>query len=213
MTPIPILDSAGLAEGIRAICAVEPRFQAVVDVHGLPSLRHAEGGLEGLLHIVTEQFLSLAAAYAIWKRLAMRLQPFNALQVLGCDLDELKALGLSTAKARSFHHIAGLVQSGNFVPGDLAGHSDKDAHAKLLALPGVGPWTAEIYLLSVLQRADVWPWGDVALQVAAQDIFRLPTRPGKAEMIALAEPFRPWRAVLARLLWSHYRDLKGVKQA
>jgi DNA-3-methyladenine glycosylase II len=90
---------------------------------------------------------------------------------------------------------------------------DGAAHKALVALPGIGPWTADIYLLSVLLRPDAWPWGDVALQCAAQHLFALPERPGKAAMLELGERFRPHRAVAARLLWAHYRGMKQMPQA
>jgi DNA-3-methyladenine glycosylase II len=90
---------------------------------------------------------------------------------------------------------------------------DAAARKALVALPGIGPWTADIYLLSVLLREDAWPWGDVALQAAAQHLFDLPARPGKPEMLALGEGFKPHRAVAARLLWAHYRGLKKMSQA
>lgn len=207
------LNEASLAEAVVNLCAREPRLRPIVLHHGLPSLRQSTGGLEGLLQIVTEQFLSLAAAAAIWKRLTARLQPFNAETILACSTPELLALGLSNAKARSFQGIAELIQSGDFAPRQLPDLEDAEAQKILLALPGVGPWTADIYLLSVLLRPDVWPWGDVALQIAAADIFELPARPGKSEMTGIGARFHPYRAVLARLLWSHYRGLKRLKQA
>jgi len=83
----------------------------------------------------------------------------------------------------------------------------------LLALPGIGPWTADIYLLTALGRADIFPSGDRALQLAAQHLFGLPETPSAAELTALAAAWNPWRAVAARLLWSHYRGLRGLPQA
>jgi DNA-3-methyladenine glycosylase II len=166
-----------------------------------------------MLLIVTEQFLSLAAARAIWLRLEARLKPFAPENVLTCPHTELVALGLSNAKARSFHGLALASIERHFDHGILAQLDDDAAQKSLVALPGVGPWTADIYLLSACLRSDVWPWGDVALQAAAQDLFKLKARPGKAEMLELGEGFRPYRAVAARLLWSHYRGLKAMKQA
>lgn len=163
--------------------------------------------------IVTEQFLSLAAARAIWLRLAGALQPFDADRILSCSQEELVKLGLSRAKAKSFHGLAQAARQGHFHHDHLAACDDETARKLLVALPGVGPWTADIYLLTACLRADVWPWGDVALQAAAHDLFKFKARPGKAEMLELGESFRPYRAVAARLLWSHYRGLKSMKQA
>jgi DNA-3-methyladenine glycosylase II len=184
-----------------------------VKQHGLPSLRASAGELRGLLQMVTEQFLSLAAAAAIWKRVEARLSSCDAGIILDCPQEELVALGLSRAKAKSFHGLAEAVRSGNFSFEALGRMDDATAHKALVALPGIGPWTADIYLLSVLLRPDAWPWGDVALQAAAQDLFQMAARPGKPEMLSLGDTFRPYRAVAARLLWAHYRGLKKMSQA
>jgi DNA-3-methyladenine glycosylase II len=207
------LDEASLERAVKKLCRKQPEFRAVVKQHGMPSLRASAGGLPGLLQMVTEQFLSLAAAAAIWKRLEMRLSACEAHSVLACPQEDLVALGLSRAKAKSFHGLASAVHSGSFSFETLANMDDAAAHKALVALPGIGPWTADIYLLSVLLRADAWPWGDVALQAAAQHLFQLSERPGKPEMLLLGEGFRPYRAVAARLLWAHYRGLKQMSQA
>jgi DNA-3-methyladenine glycosylase II len=212
-TSISSLDVTSLHSAVRALCKNETRFKPVVKKHGMPSLRASGGGLSGLLQMVTEQFLSLAAAAAIWKRLELRLSPCDAQTVLACPQADLVALGLSRAKAKSFHGLALAVASGSFAFHALDGMDDAAAHKTLVALPGIGPWTADIYLLSVLLRQDVWPWGDVALQASAQDLFALPERPGKTEMLLLGDSFRPYRAVAARLLWAHYRGLKKMSQA
>ena len=123
------------------------------------------------------------------------------------------ALGLSRAKAKNFHGLAAAVASGAMDFTALESMDDGTAHKALVALPGIGPWTADIYLLSVLLRPDAWPWGDVALQAAAQHLFDLPERPGKAAMLEWGERFRPHRAVAARLLWAHYRGMKQMSQA
>jgi DNA-3-methyladenine glycosylase II len=208
-----LLDQGSLEKAVKRLCRLHKPFKLVVKQYGVPSLRASAGGLPGLLQMVTEQFLSLSAAAAIWKRLDTRLTPCDPRSVLGCPQEELQALGLSRAKAKSFHGLAEAVHSGSFSFEALAKMDDAAAHKALVALPGIGPWTADIYLLSVLLRSDAWPWGDVALQVAAQDLFRLQDRPAKLEMIELGEGFRPYRAVAARLLWAHYRGLKRMSQA
>jgi DNA-3-methyladenine glycosylase II len=206
------LDDEELAKAVRALCRKEPRFKPVVKQHGLPSLRASPAGLETLLTMVTEQFLSLSAAAAIWKRLKLRLDDCHHATVLACPQEELLSLGLSRAKARSFHGLAQAVASGLVDFKALETLDDAAAHTALVALPGVGPWTADIYLLSVMLRPDVWPWGDVALQAAAQNLFVLPERPDKPQMIALGEAFRPHRATAARLLWAHYRGMRKMSQ-
>lgn len=211
-TPQTTLTPDRLSEAVQHLCSSEPRFAAVVARHGLPSLRPMARGVEGLLLTVTEQFLSLKAAAVIWKRLHARLSPFAPDAILACSQSELMQLGLSGAKARSFHGIAAAIQEKRFQPDALEWLDDDTVRKQLLALPGVGPWTAEIYLLAALQRPDAWPVGDLALQIAAADLLGLAARPGGKGMVAVGAPFAPFRAVAARLLWSHYRGLKGMNQ-
>lgn len=211
--PQTILTPQRLAEAVQHLCICEPRFAAVVEHHGLPSLRPMALGVEGLLLTVTEQFLSLKAAAVIWQRLHARLSPFSPQAILACPHTELMQLGLSGAKARSFHAIALAVHEGRFQPQALAELDDETVRKNLLALVGVGPWTAEIYLLAALQRPNAWPAGDLALQLAAADLFSLTSRPDSKGMMAVGAPFAPYRAVAARLLWSHYRGLKSMNQA
>ncbi len=163
--------------------------------------------------IVTEQFLSLSAAAAIWTRVFQAVQPFTAAGLLAAEPEKLKLLGLSNAKIRTFHAVAQATLSGELDFEILARENDAAVHAALCKLPGIGPWTADIYLLSNLQRADAWPVGDLALQVSAQNLLGLNARPSQKAMVALAERWRPHRACAARLLWAHYRGLKGLIQA
>jgi DNA-3-methyladenine glycosylase II len=191
---------------VRALNKIEPRFAKVIAQHGVPSLRNSPQGLEGLLMIITEQFLSLKAAASIWAKLKNRLGDCDSATVLACLPEELLNLGLSRAKAKSFHAAA-------LCDLNCEGLTVEAITEKLCSIPGVGPWTADIYLLSVLGAADAWPAGDLALRIAIQDFLKLERRPEIREMAKLAEAWRPYRAVAARLLWSHYRGLKGLQQA
>lgn len=204
---------ADIAEGVTWLLAREPRFQLVIDTHGLPPLRRAEGGLPGLLRIITEQMISLQAADAIWQRLARELAPLDPPAILRRRHATLMKLGLSGAKSRTFHALARAAHKGEFRVESLHHEADEAVIAALVALPGIGPWTADIYVLSCMGRADAWPTGDLALQAAAAHLLGLETRPDARKMTGLAEAWRPWRAVAARLLWSHYRSLKGLPQA
>jgi DNA-3-methyladenine glycosylase II len=201
-----------IAEAVEALAAAEPRFAAIVQATGQPALRRSEPGLKGLLRIVTEQMISLKAAEAIWSRIELALHPCDHEAVLRRRQATLMKLGLSGHKARSFHALAQAVRDGALPLERFDTMSDQEIMAALTALHGIGAWTAEIYLLSCLGRADVWPAGDVALQTAAQHAFGLPSRPTEREMRDMAEAWRPWRAVAARLLWAHYRHVKGMPQ-
>jgi len=169
-----------LEVAVARLSAVEPRFAGVVERHGLPPLRHAEAGLESLLRIVTDQLISLKAGRAIWSRLATRL---------------------------TFQAAAAAFAAGRF--DDAVTLPEDEVERRLLAIPGVGPWTASIYLLTVLRLADAWPAADLALQVAAQDLLALAERPSTRRMVELGQVWRPYRSAAALLLWRHYRGLRG----
>lgn len=197
-----------LAGAVERLLAAEPRFAAVVARHGLPALRHAEPGLESLLRIVTDQLISLKAGEAIWARLAARFGSFAPVDVLAAGHDELRALGLSGAKARTFHAAARSFSGGEFAGAeDLA---EEELQRRLTAITGIGPWTANIYLLMAQRAADAWPAADLALQVAADELFGLGERPSARRMEGLAEGWRPYRSAAALLLWQHYRGLRGM---
>jgi DNA-3-methyladenine glycosylase II len=208
-----IASLAELEQLIENLIRIELRFARVVQTHGTPALRTADASLETLLQIVTEQFLSLKAAAVIWNRLALQLSPFDPDHILGHDEDALMALGLSRAKARSFHGLASAVKDGGLKFASLSDLPGEEAHKLLCKLPGIGPWSASIFCLGALADSDAWPAGDLALQVAAQDLLQLPERPNHKRMVEIAERWRPYRAVAARLLWAHYREVKGLGQA
>lgn len=205
--------TAQLGKAIDEIVRREPRFAPVVNKHGLPSLRRMETGLKGLLRIVTDQLISLKAAEAIWSRVEQALHPFDPRLLSAQTEDSLMELGLTRGKARAFLGLAEAVRTGSLDFSVLHSQSDDEAFTILCKLKGIGPWTADIYLLSGMGRCDAWPTGDLALRVAAQDLFGFEGRPERKAMEALAENWRPWRSAGARLLWSHYRGLKGMEQA
>ncbi len=199
--------------GIGELIAREPRFEIFVAETGTPPLRRAEGGFAGLVHIITEQQVSLASAAAIWGRMQDLLQPMTSEHLRSLDDDALRAPGLSAPKIRTIRALCEAVTSGNLAINALPEMTDEDVFDALTAVKGIGPWTAEIYLLSCLGRTDIWPAGDLALQVAAEAAFALNARPDAKAMHALAEPWRPWRAIAARVLWSYYRVIKGMPAA
>jgi DNA-3-methyladenine glycosylase II len=203
---------ADLRAAVEILLRAEPRFAAVIETHGPPPLRRMDGGLAGLLRIVTDQMISLKAGKAIWARIESELHPFAAATIARKRETSLMRLGLSGAKARTFRELAKAVASGALDFDDLHRMPDAQAWVALTAQPGIGPWTADIYLLSAMSRADAWPAGDLALQAAAQHLFGLPQRPDAKALAAMAESWRPFRSVGARLLWSHYRGLKGLPQ-
>jgi DNA-3-methyladenine glycosylase II len=212
--PVPwtIESEADIAEGIAALSRVEPRLARLYEVTGPPPLRRAAGGAAGLLRIVMDQQISLLAGAAIWRRLEARFAPFEAAVLASAREEDLRACGLSGAKIRTLRAVGEAMATGRLDFQTLAGLSDEDAAALLTTVPGIGPWTADIFLLTCLGRRDVWPAGDLALRTATGLAFELEDRPSAKNLAALAEPWRPWRAVAARLLWSYYRHVKGMSQ-
>lgn len=195
---------AGLAELIKA----DPRLAPVAETAGAFNLRRREGGYAGLCAIVCGQQLSVASAAAIRERLFAAFDPFHHDAVRTARADKLKRLGLSNNKIKSIKEIGKAVSIGAI---DLTavGEMDADAaHALLTALHGVGPWTADIYLLFCLGHADAFPAGDLAVQEAARIALQLRKRPDAKQLNKIAETWRPWRGVAAHLMWAYYHVVK-----
>jgi len=198
-----------LDAALAALVAADSRFAALIATAGRPPLRRRPDGFVGLATTVVSQQLSTASAAAIWGRLAAAFDPFEPQAIMRARPARLARLGLSAPKIRALKEIARAVAKNHLALGSLADATAEDAHASLTAVHGIGPWTADIYLLSCLGHADAWPAGDLALQEAARLAFGLPARPNAKEMLPLAETWRPLRAVAARVLWTYYRAVKG----
>src|SRR5271170_5644241 len=204
-----IRTEADLDAALTALGQADPRFVALIAKAGRPPLRRRAGGFAGLAATVVSQQLSTASAGAIWGRLAAAFDPFEPAAIITARVQKLARIGLSRPKIKALKEIARAVASGKLPLVSLADIPADEAHATLTAVHGIGPWTADIYLLSSLGHADAWPAGDLALQEAARLAFGLRARPTAKEMVALAESWRPLRAVAARVLWTYYRAVKG----
>jgi len=177
---------------------------AIVHRHGPPPLWSRPPGFSTLLHIILEQQVSLASARAAFRKLQAAAYPLTPQAFLRLDDPTLKAVGFSRQKTRYGRELARAVTSGRLDFNRLARLDDADVRATLTAIKGIGPWTAEIYLLMALRRPDAWPTGDLALALAAQRAKRRSTLPDRVELESLGEGWRPWRAVAARILWHDY---------
>ena len=199
---------ADLEDAIRALVKQDKRLKPILDVTGMPALRRREPGFTGLAHIVTGQQLSTASAAAIWGRLTKAFEPFDQHAVRRARADRLGRLGLSAAKIKTLKSLAREIAAER-VNLDVLAEGDADAaHNTLTALHGIGPWTADVYLLFCLGHGDAWPAGDVAIQEAVKVGLGLKMRPTAKQMTPLAEPWRPLRGAAAHLWWSYYRALK-----
>lgn len=197
-----------LEEAVHTLVRRDPRLKPVLDIAGMPALRRREPGFVGLAHIVCGQQLSTASAAAIWGRLSAAFDPFDPEALRRARADRLGRLGLSAAKIKTLKHLARELAAERLNLGVLAEEDADAAHHTLTALPGIGPWTADIYLLFCLGHGDAWPAGDLAVQEGIRIGLGLKTRPSAKEMLPLAEPWRPLRGAAAHLWWSYYRAVK-----
>ena len=188
-------------DGLSAQCRI---MRAVAKRTGTPELRDYPANFSGLARIVTGQQLSAASARAIWLRVEAAFQPFEASALRAASDVQLASLGLSGGKIRTLKVVADAVHAGAVDFRKLNRLSDEAIHSALTSLHGIGPWTADIYLLFALRRTDAFAPGDLALQLAVQRLFKLEERPTPAELLKIAERWRPWRGAAARLLWADY---------
>ena len=194
---------ADIAEGCVWLSRAEPRFAAALDLAGAPPLRRREGGFRALLRTICSQQLSVASAEAVWMRLVAAGADDPA-TLLALGEEGLRRCGLSRQKIRYAVALAGA----EIDYPSLAILPEADAIATLTAVNGIGVWTAEIYLMFSVGRADVFAPGDLALQEAARLLFELPERPNEKTLRGQAAAWSPWRGGAARLLWAYYRAVK-----
>jgi DNA-3-methyladenine glycosylase II len=203
-----IHDEDVLTEGLKALPRLDKRWRAVIKGCDRPPLRRREGGFPGLCAIIVSQQLSVASANAIWAKFVARISPLTPQVMLAATDEDLRLTGLSRPKQRSLRALAAALVEGSLVLDALHAATPEEVHAALTAVSGIGPWTADIYLMSCIGHTDAFAAGDLALQEAARHAFGLERRPSAKELVALAEAWRPWRGVAARVLWSYYRAVK-----
>ena len=199
---------ADLDGAIAGLIAADPRWRDALAAAGRPTLRRRPDGFAGLASIVVSQQLSTASAKAIWDRLAAALHPISPQTVRRARTAKLARAGLSAPKIRTLKAMARTIDRGDLDLAALAALPAEEAHRRLTAVHGIGPWTADIYLLFCLGHADTWPAGDLALQEAARLLLGLRARPSTRDMGPLAESWRPWRGAAACMLWTYYRAAK-----
>ena len=194
---------------LDALVRHDPRLARIEQAAGPLPWRVRAGGFPGLLQVVVGQQISNQAALAIWLRVAALPGALAPEGLLALSEAALRTAGLSRPKVAHARALAVAFASGQLSRAALEQLPDAEAAAAITAVRGLGPWTAEVYLLFALQRQDVFPAGDVAIAGAAADIFALATRPDPRTLRTLAESWRPSRALAARLLWHHWRHLTG----
>lgn len=197
------LDPDTFRTAVSWLAAESRPLAAAVDRHGVPEFWHRPAGFATLALFIVEQQVSLASAKAVFERLVAALGEVRSSTVLASPPEVLGKVGLTRQKQRYLRELAGAVESGHLDLDGLAEEGDAEVHRRLRAIPGIGRWTADVYLLSALRRPDVWPTGDRALQVGVGEILSrdAPTPP---ELEKIGERWRPYRSVAARLVWHAY---------
>ena len=203
-----IHDEDVLTEGLKALPRLDKRWRAVIKACERPPLRRREGGFAALCGIIVAQQVSVASATAIWARFEAQISPLTPQTLLAATDEDLRLSGLSRPKQQTLRALAQALVEGTLELEKLPDVTPEEVHAALTAVSGIGPWTADIYLMACVGHSDAFAAGDLALQEAARHAFGLEARPREKELLVLAEAWRPWRGVAARVLWSYYRAVK-----
>jgi DNA-3-methyladenine glycosylase II len=191
-------------KGISQLVDRDRDLARVKSMWGNPPFWTDIPGFSGLVHVILSQQVSLASADAAFARLGEHIEPIHPRSFLTLDDETLKEIGFSRQKIGYVKGLSNSILQGEIDLDEIELLDDDIARGKLLKLKGIGPWTADIYLLMALRRSDVWPSGDLALAKAVQEIMKLESLPNRKELDAKGERWKPWRSVAARILWHYY---------
>ena len=199
-----------LALAARELAARDALLANIHATYGDPPLWQRATGFRTLVHIILEQQVSLSSAQSMLLRLESAIQPFTPERFLELGDMHLRGLGVTRQKSAYLLHLSASLANGELSLSRLSRLNDNEALVQLTRIKGIGLWSANIYLLMAMRRADIWPAGDLALAVAIKELQRLERRPSPEELEAIAEQWRPHRAVAARMLWQYYLGRKSV---
>jgi DNA-3-methyladenine glycosylase II len=198
------LSQNSLAEGLSFLSQVDSHLAQVISDFGNPPMWSRQPGFPTLIHIILEQQVSLASAKAAFTKLEQASGEITPQRFLKFTDSELKSFGFSRQKTKYGRELSNAILSGQLDLDKLEQLDDKTVRQELIKIKGIGPWTAEIYLLMALLRPDIWPTGDLALAKALQNLKNLPETPPAEQQLEIAESWKPWRAVAARIVWHYY---------
>lgn len=207
------LTLASLNDGAQQLAAVDEDLRRIYTRLGTPPLWAREPDFASLIHIILEQQVSIKAAQTVFDRLCAHLGEMSPQRIVAAGEEELKAFGLTRQKARYCYGLAERIQTGQLNLDKLDAMNDHEGRSALLAVPGLGPWSVDVYYLMALRRPDVWPLGDLALAAAMQAIKGLDAPATRQQQVDIASAWSPWRAVAARLLWMYYLDAREQASA
>jgi DNA-3-methyladenine glycosylase II len=197
-----------ISVGLEALVRLDPRLVAIRAAAGEVPLRRSPPGFASLASIIVSQQVSTASARAIFGRFEKLVDPLTAAGVLAASDEVFRQAGLSRPKVKTLRATATAVAGGLDLD-HLETLAPQDAIARLTTVPGIGPWTAEVYLLFCVGHPDIFPARDVALQTAVGHALGMTARPGEKQLVEIAESWRPWRGVASRLFWAYYRTTRG----
>ncbi len=203
------LTRASIREGAQVLAERDSDLAGVLQRLGAPPIWGRRPGFQALIRIILEQQVSLLAARTMYRRLDVHLGGVTPQSCATIGVSGLRQLGLTRQKAGYCDGLARRVLEGTLDLPLVARGSDDVGRRALLAVPGLGPWSVDIYYLMALRRPDVWPEGDLALAVALRDVKRLRTIPSRERQQEIARAWAPWRSVAARILWAHYLSERG----
>lgn len=198
------LSEESFSDALDFLSGRDPDIANVIDRHGKPPMWHREPGFPTLVHIILEQQVSLASAKAAFDRLCESVSPLTPSGFLTLDNATLKLIGFSRQKASYCRLLSGTILNGDLDLHELENMDDQKARAELTELKGIGPWTADIYLLVALRRPDIWPSTDLAITVGMRKLKNLGDNSGSDDLSRLSDLWRPWRSVAARVIWHYY---------
>ncbi len=208
-----ILDSSLFDRGVSELTNLDPTLARIISAYGQPPLWIRKPGFPTLVYIILEQQVSLASAKAAFDRLNAVVRPLTPSRFLKLTDADLLRIGFSRQKTLYTRLLAESLSRRHFDLRYLHELHDDAARKMLTAFKGIGNWTADIYLLSALRRPDIWPVGDLALATAVQEVKHLRKRPSPERLEKLSQPWRPYRAVAARLFWHAYLSKRGHNSA
>lgn len=198
------------ADGLAVLTAAHPELKGIVSLYGPPPLWRREPGFSSLVYIILEQQVSLASARAAYLKLLEAVGELSPASFVRLDDNELRAIGFSRQKTSYCRGLANLIIDGKLNLALFEKQADGEVRDELMAVRGIGRWTADIYLLHSLGRPDIWPVGDLALRISYQEAAGLEERPSEDELDRMGEKYSPWRSVAARVLWHSYLSRRNL---
>ncbi|HEX2268296.1 MAG TPA: hypothetical protein VHH35_02105, partial [Pyrinomonadaceae bacterium] len=197
-------------DAARELATRDETLARILVTHGAPPMWRRATGFATLVHIILEQQVSLKSAKAMLLRLQSAIDPFTPERFVDLGETHLRGLGVTRQKSAYLLHLSGSILNGDLSLTKLSRMPDEEVRQRLTRIKGIGSWSADVYLLMAMRRADIWPAGDLALAVAAKELLGLEKRPTPEELEEIAEKWRPYRAVAARMLWQHYLGRKSA---